>query len=147
MTKRSILQVEDDENDAFLLKALLQENGVTNAVHLVTDGQMAVDYLTGTGPFADREKYPLPCMMLMDLKLPKKSGLEVLAWLRQQPALRRIVVIMFTSSALPEDISRAYELGANCFLVKPVEFEKTVELIKLWKNFWLDVNQYPEIQS
>ena len=103
MTKRSILQVEDDENDAFLLKALLQENGVTNAVHLVTDGQMAVDYLTGTGPFADREKYPLPCMMLMDLKLPKKSGLEVLAWLRQQPALRRIVVIMFTSSALPEE--------------------------------------------
>jgi CheY-like chemotaxis protein len=147
MTEGGILQMEDDENDIFLIEELFTQAGIKNPIHVVTNGQMAIDYLAGIGAFADRKKYPLPCLVLTDLKLPKKSGLEVLEWIRQQPELRKLVVIIFSSSALPSDVNRAYELGANCFVVKPVEFEETAEFVKLVKDFWLSVNRFAEIRS
>ena len=142
-----ILQVEDDEDGAFLIKELFRETGITNPIHVVTDGQMAIDYLAGAGRFANRDSYPLPALVLLDLKLPKRSGFEVLAWLRQQPGLKKIIVIVLTSSSLTADINRAYELGANCFLVKPVEYDETAVLVKSFRDFWLKVNQTPDLQA
>jgi len=146
MIQPSILQVEDDENDAFLIRQLFKDTGIMNPIRVVTDGQMTMDYLAGTGRFTDREQYPMPCLVLLDLKLPGKSGLEVLAWIRQQPDLKRLVVIVFTSSALPADVNRAYDLGANSFIVKPVQFQATTVLIERLRDYWLKLNQFSQIQ-
>src|SRR5436190_9188254 len=113
MTKKGILQVEDDKNDVFLLRNMFDRAGITSTVHVVTDGQMAIDYLDGKGQFADRQKYPLPSLVLTDLNLPRKNGLEVLQWIRSQPRLKELEVVVFSSSALQKDVDQASELGAN----------------------------------
>jgi CheY-like chemotaxis protein len=95
---------------------------------VVIDGQVAIDYLSGNGPYADREKHPLPCLVLLDLKMPKVSGLEVLDWIRQQPNLKKRVVVLFSASALPADLDRAYELGVNSYIEKPSTLERTLDL-------------------
>ena len=145
--QRDVLYVEDDADAAFLFKELFAGAGVTKQFHVATDGQMAVDYLAGNGPFAHRDQYPLPCLVLLDLKLPRKHGLEVLAWIRQQPELKKLVVIIFTSWGMPDDINRAYELGANGYLVKPVSFEGNEALVKLISEFWLHHNQFAEVKN
>src|SRR4026209_282034 len=121
-----ILQVDDDPNDVFLLQHAMKKAGVANPVQVATDGQQAIDYLKGTGKFADREKFPLPCLVLLDLKLPYVMGLDVLKWIRQQPGMV-VVVIKLTASAEDADISTAYRLGANAFLTKPSEASKLEE--------------------
>jgi CheY-like chemotaxis protein len=143
--KKCILQVEDDENDVFLLDRVFKRAGIANPLHTATDGQMAIDYLAGTGQFADREKYPLPCLILLDLKLPKKDGLEVLEWIRQQPGLKRMVVVVFSSSSLEQDVDRAYDLGANSFIQKPSDAEHTVEIAQLLKGWWLGYNHFAPV--
>lgn len=140
MPHRTILQVDDEESDAFLLRSVFAEAGILNPVRVATDGQQAIDYLAGEGDFADRQRYPLPALVLLDLKLPKRSGLEVLEWMRQQPALRHIVVIVFSSSALPADVRAAYQAGVNSFVEKPVEYEKAIELARALKTWWLELN-------
>jgi len=145
MTDRCILQVDDDKNDAFLLRAVFAEAGISNPVHVVTNGQSAIDYLAGNGPFADRQKHPLPCLVLLDLKLPKRSGLEVLGWIRQQSRLRGLVVIVLSSSALPSDVDRAWDLGANSFIEKPGEYEASSEFAKLLKGWWLTYHRFAGI--
>jgi CheY-like chemotaxis protein len=95
---------------------------------------MAIDYLSGAGPFADRQKHPLPCLVLLDLKFPKLNGLEVLAWIRQQSSLKKLVVVMFSSSSQPADVDRAYELGANSYIQKPAGVEHTLEIAQLLKG-------------
>ncbi len=147
MTDQCILQVDDDPNDAFLLQSVFAEARIKNPIHVVADGQAAIDYLAGTGPYADREKHPLPCLVLLDLKLPKKNGLEVLAWIRQQPKLRRLVVIVFSSSALPADVDRVCELGANSFLEKPSDYPESCEIAKLLKGWWLTRHRFASIVS
>lgn len=141
--KTTILQVEDDPNDVFLLQHALTKTGVANPIQVATDGQQAIDYLKGEGKFADREKYPLPCLVLLDLKLPHVMGLNVLKWIRQQrgPAL---VVIMLSASGEDADIAAAYRLGANAFMTKPSKASKLEEMAKAIKDFWLTHNTFPQ---
>src|SRR5579859_7009090 len=113
MNNTCILQVEDEANDVFLLQRAFLQAGIVNPVQVATDGQMAIDYLSGLGRFADRGKYPLPGLVLLDLKLPRRSGREVLEWIRAQPGLHRAVVVVFTSAQYVGDVSLAYQLGAN----------------------------------
>lgn len=139
----TILQVEDREEDVFLLNYALKQAGVRNPVQVASDGQEAIDYLSGAGKFADRAAFPLPCLVLLDLKLPLRMGLEVLEWIRQQPALRTMVVVVLTSSDDESDVRRAYERGANAFLVKPSDATVLVDMCRALKHFWIVHNQPP----
>jgi len=140
---KPILQVDDDPNDVFLLQRAMKKMGVANPMQTATDGQEAIDYLHGAGKFADREKFPLPCLILLDLKLPYVMGLEVLRSIRKRhgPAL---AVVMLTASAEEADIVAAYRLGANGFLTKPSESSKLEEIVKSIKDFWLTHNTLPQ---
>ena len=139
---KPILQVEDDPNDVFLLQHALTKAGVENPIQVATDGQQAIDYLKGTGKFADRESFPLPCLVLLDLKLPYVMGLDVLKWIRQRPGAV-VIVILLTASAEDADIAAAYRLGANAFLTKPSKSSKLVDMAKAIKEFWLTLNIPP----
>jgi CheY-like chemotaxis protein len=143
MSNICILQVEDEANDVFLLQRAFIQVGIANPVQVATDGQMAIDYLSGLGPFADRLKHPIPGLVLLDLKLPRRSGREVLEWIRAQPGLTRLVVIVFTSGQYVGDVTLAYELGANSFIIKPTDFSQYVEVARLLKGWWLRFNQFP----
>jgi len=142
-----ILLAEDDPNDVLLIQRAFQRNHVANPVQVVRDGEEALAYLSGQAPFADRERHPLPLLMLMDLKMPRKSGLEVLEWVRQQAGLKRLPIIVLTSSNQSPDINRAYELGANSYLVKPAGFDSLLDLVKNLDMYWLILNEKPELQG
>lgn len=137
----SILHVEDREEDVFLLQYIFKRVEIKNPVHVVSDGQQAIDYLSGAGEFADRERFPMPCLVLLDLKLPLKMGLEVLEWIRAEPSLKGLIVIILTSSIHENDVQRAYELGANAFLVKPSDTNVLTDICKTFKQFWLVHNR------
>jgi CheY-like chemotaxis protein len=139
---KPILQVEDDPNDVFFLQHAMTKAGVANPIHVASDGQQAIDYLKGAGKFADREQYPLPCLVLLDLKLPHVMGLNVLRWIRQQPG-PPLIVLLLTASGDDADIASAYRLGANGFLVKPPQASKLVDMAKAIKDFWLTHNTLP----
>jgi len=140
--RRALLLVEDSEDDVFIMKRALKEAGIVNPLHLVEDGQKAIDYLSGAGEFSDRKKFPLPAVVFLDLKLPLKSGHDVLAWIRQQKDLASTVVIVLTSSEEPGDLSRAYQLGANSYLVKPPSAAQLIEMAKAFKWYWLEYNKF-----
>jgi len=140
---RPILHVEDSEEDVFLLRYAFQRADIKTLVQVVEDGQQAIDYLAGIGKFADRQEFPLPCLVLLDLKLPHKMGLEVLEWIRQQPAVKSLIVIILSSSVHEGDLRRAYELGANAFLVKPSDANTMAEMCKALNHFWLTYNRTP----
>ena len=142
-----ILLAEDDANDVLLIQRAFLRNLVANPVQVVRDGDEAVAYLSGQAPFADRERHPLPVLMLMDLKMPRRSGLEVLEWVRQQPGLKRLPIIVLTSSNQTPDINRAYELGANSYLVKPAGFDSLLDLVKNLDMYWLILNERPELDG
>lgn len=114
-----ILLAEDDENDVFFMRRALRKAEVTFPMHLVTNGQEALDYLRGAGKFSDRDQYPLPSIMLLDLKMPFVDGFEVLTWISSQPSLTEIPVVVLTSSAEERDRQKAAELGAKAYFVKP----------------------------
>ena len=137
-----ILLVEDEANDTLLLKIAFEEVGIALPLQAVADGQLAIDYLSGVGGFADRKQFPMPCLVLLDLKLPRKSGFEVLKWIREQPALRRIVVIVLTSAEYEQDVAKAYDLGANSYVVKPMDVAQRNETIRLLKGWWLQCNRF-----
>ena len=142
-----ILLAEDDPNDVLLIQRALQRNHVANPLQVVRDGEQALAYLSGAGAFADRERHPLPVLLLLDLKMPRKSGLEVLEWVRQQPGLKRLPIVVLTSSNQSPDINRAYELGANSYLVKPAGFDSLLELVKNLDVYWLILNEKPELDG
>jgi CheY-like chemotaxis protein len=142
-----ILLAEDDPNDVLLIQRAFQRNHVANPLQVVRDGEEALAYLSGEGTFADRGRHPLPVLMLMDLKMPRKSGLELLEWVRQQPGLKRLPIIVLTSSNQSPDINRAYELGANSYLVKPAGFDSLLELVKNLDVYWLILNEKPELDG
>ena len=147
MISGSILYVEDDEDDVLLLKMAFKRAGITNPLEAVIDGSQAIDYLAGTGQYADRQRYPLPGLVMLDLNLPRRSGLEVLAWMRQQPALRRIVAIVFTSGLDAREVKRAYDLGVNSFIAKPVDLEDRIKMAQELKAWWLDRNHVPRVDG
>ena len=142
-----ILLAEDDPNDVLLVQRAFQRIPVANPLQVVRDGEEALAYLSGQAPYADRERHPLPVLMLMDLKMPRKSGLEVLEWVRQQPGLKRLPIIVLTSSNQSPDINRAYELGANSYLVKPAGFDSLLGLVKNVDMYWLILNEKPELDG
>jgi CheY-like chemotaxis protein len=139
---KTILQVEDDPNDVFLLQHAMKKAGVANPIQVANDGQEAIDYLGGAGKFADRGKFPFPCLVLLDLKLPYVMGLDVLKWIREQPGMT-LVVIVLSASAEDADIATAYRLGVNAFLTKPTESGKFADMVKAMKEFWLTHNTLP----
>ena len=139
--KHTILLVEDNEDDAFFMRRALTEAGVTAPVVHLEDGRQAIDYLSGANDYADRSNHPQPSILFLDLKLPFKSGLQVLEWLRQQPDLAKLIVIVLTSSNEPVDLKRAYRLGANSYVVKPPTTEQLRDLAKAFKLWWLNVNR------
>ena len=139
----TILLVEDNATDVLLIKRALGKTRVANPIQVVGDGDAAVEYLAGDGVYTDRAQYPLPILIMLDLKLPRRSGLEVLAWLRAQDHLRRIPVVMLTSSNGPRDVDAAYDEGVNSYLVKPVEFDGLVEMFQAVNFYWLMMNTNP----
>lgn len=143
MTSKRVLIAEDDPSDIFFLKRAFQIAGVPASLQFVRDGQEAIDYLEGDDRFADRHTYPLPDLMLLDLKMPRLNGFDVLDWLRRQPGLKRLLVTVLTSSDQPQDINRAYDLGANSYLLKPHNAESLSELVKQVQRYWLEVNRCP----
>lgn len=146
MQKPVVLLVEDDLSDVQLISiALSRTPGEINLVR-VEDGDTAVDYLAGAAPYDDREKYPLPITMLLDIKLPKRSGLEVLQWLRNQESpLKRLPTIMLTSSTQRRDVNRAFEHGANAYVAKPESMKELAELLAEFKSFWLRRVEFPDV--
>lgn len=118
---------------------------VPHLLQVVEDGEQAVAYLSGAGPYADRSRFPLPVFVLLDLKLPRQSGFEVLEWLRRQPAIRRVPVVVLTSSNHIEDIDRAYDSGANSYLVKVADPIAVAELARAIEQYWVNLNQQPEL--
>jgi CheY-like chemotaxis protein len=139
-----ILLVEDNEDERLLIRRAFTKARLFNPLHVVGDGDAAVAYLGGEDRYADRSRYPLPCMVLLDLKLPRRSGHEVLAWKRDQGGLlARIPVVVLTSSRESADVNRAYDLGANSYLTKPVEFAGLLEMVKSLGLYWVVLNEKP----
>jgi CheY-like chemotaxis protein len=128
-----ILLIEDDENDALIATRALRQAGVTSPITHLRDGEEAINYLSGFSPFHDRSVHPLPNLILLDLKMPKFTGLDVLTWLQSQPDLAKIPVIILTGSVHPEDRKEAKRLGAVGYEVKPVEFEHIVAIAQTVK--------------
>jgi CheY-like chemotaxis protein len=132
-----ILLVEDRDDDIVLAEKALKRAFVTNPLRVVKDGSEAISYLSGQGRYSSRIEYPLPSLILLDLKLPGLDGFEVLKWIREQPQTRTIPVVVLTSSDQIRDVNRAYALGANSFLVKPLDFEQYIGLGKFLREHWI----------
>jgi CheY-like chemotaxis protein len=138
-----ILLVEDNEDHAEITLFTLAEHRVENPVFWMKDGQEALDYLFHQGAYADPAAYPSPGLILLDLKLPKLDGLEVLERIKKDPVLRRIPVVMLTTSNREEEILRSYDLGVNSYVTKPVQFEELTQKLTHILSFWLATNTPP----
>lgn len=138
-----ILLVEDREDDIAIVRRALVRAHLVNPLHVVRDGEEAIEYLGGTGKYANREEFPLPGLILLDLKMPRVDGFQVLEWIRKQPGLKGTVVLVLTSSNQLRDVNRAYALGASSFLVKPVDFEDYIELGNLLRKYWINTAKLP----
>jgi len=140
---KRILLVEDSIRDAELILDALEGNKLANEIVHVRDGAEALDYLYRRGPFANRSD-DHPALLLLDLKLPKVDGLEVLRQIKGDPALKMIPVVMMTSSRQEQDLIRSYELGVNAYVVKPLKFQDFVDAVKQVSAFWAVLNEVPE---
>ena len=139
-----ILLAEDEEDYVLLIQHAFEKAKIPNPLHVVWNGQEAIAYLKGEGKYSNREEYPLPDLFLLDLKMPRVNGFQVLEWLRAQPGLSTLRVLVLTSSDQIRDVNEAYRLGANSFLVKPGDFEDVVQLSRLIQDFWLKASKAPE---
>jgi CheY-like chemotaxis protein len=144
---QALLLVEDNQDDVFLMRRALKQAEIQNPLYVVSDGEQAIDYLAGNGQFNDRELYPFPALVFLDLKLPFKSGHEVLTWIRKEAELAELVVVVLTSSDEASDIDRAYKLGANSYLVKPPTLMQLRDLAKSFKWYWLQYNLFAACEA
>jgi CheY-like chemotaxis protein len=142
-----ILLVEDEPDAVTLLRHAFAKVGITNPVHTVHDGDHAIAYLKGDGRYADRAANPMPRLILLDLKLPRCSGLEVLEWIRSDQTWRGIPVVVMTSSKERTDVRRAYAAGANSYLVKPSSLNRLIELSAALRDYWLIHNEAAPIAA
>jgi CheY-like chemotaxis protein len=143
---QTILLVDDSENDLYLMRAAFKKAEFNNPLQEAHNGEEAIAYLKGEGPFSDRHKFPLPTVMLLDLNMPMKNGFDVLAWVRTQPALKRLTIIILSASMRTEDVERASDLGANSFLVKPSDINKLIAMLRCLRD-WLGYNHFPPLNE
>lgn len=139
----NILIAEDQETDAYLMKWAFKKIGLEHSFSHVLDGQQTVDYLSGTPPYENRERFPWPDLMLLDLKMPRLTGFDVLTWLKANPSINKFPVVVLTSSDLPADIQKAQELGAADYRVKPSGLDGMVQLAREIDSRWLQKTAAP----
>lgn len=139
-----ILIAEDEEDYVVLLRRAFEQAKIRNPVHVVSNGAEAMAYLKGEDKYANRDEYPLPDLLLVDLKLPRYNGFEIIAWARRQPGLAALRILVLTSSDEIRDVNEAYHIGANSFLVKPYDFQDLVQLAALVQRYWLEASRTPE---
>lgn len=132
----SILLVEDDSNDVLLMKHAMERNGIRSPLQVVSDGEEALQYLQHSGLYSDRSRFPFPSVILMDLKMPRSSGFEVLRWLKQHTQCPAVPTIVFSASRIESDVMEAYRLGATSYFVKPIDFTDLQELVRLMHDYW-----------
>jgi CheY-like chemotaxis protein len=141
ITSQTILLVEDEENDVMFMRMALEHAGIASGLQVAEDGEQAIDYLSGKGEFADRGRHPLPALVLLDLKLPRVMGMDVLKWIRSRPEMDLMVVVVLSSSQQRSDIYQACALRANSYLVKPTNPLDLNAMMELVKQYWLRHNQ------
>ena len=132
-----VLYAEDEPDDIFFLELAFEKAGIVHPLKSVSDGEQAQEYLSGTGAFTDRTLHPFPCLVLLDINMPRHSGFEVLEWIRQRPLFKSLRVLMFTSSTHPADMEKARGLGADDYLIKPSSPIKLVEMVQSLHDRWL----------
>ena len=139
-----ILMADDDADDRMLTRDALEESRVLNDLRFVEDGEELMEYLTRKGKYADIADSPRPCLILLDLNMPKKDGREALKEIKSDPNLRRIPVVIMTTSKAEEDIFRSYDFGASSFITKPVTFDRLVELMRTLGEYWVEFVELPD---
>jgi len=142
--KPTILLVEDSENDRFLMRAAFKMAKCDLLLHEVHNGEQALAYLQGDGPYADRMKYPLPTVMLLDLNMPKMNGFDVLVWARAHPVLQHLPITILTASIRGDDVKRSFDLGASSFLVKPSSLDSLSAMMRCLCD-WIQINHFPPL--
>jgi len=142
----TLLIVEDNEDDIFFMERIFKQMGARCDLRFVRDGVEAVEYLSGKGQFEDRVQNPLPTIILMDLKMPRMNGFEVLEWMQKQPEIKLIPTIVVTSSTMQEDVTRAYRSGANAVMNKPVDKDSLLQMLKTFHLYWTDYVEMPEVK-
>lgn len=145
MSEKIILLVEDNPDDVELTLRALKKNNIVNSIAIARDGEEALEYLTATGKYADRSPADLPQVVLLDLKLPKIGGIDVLRAIRADPKTKLLPVVVLTSSSEEPDIITSYQLGANSYVRKPVDFNQFLEAVRQLGLYWLVLNQAPPI--
>jgi CheY-like chemotaxis protein len=143
----TVLLVEDDLSDIFHVKRAFKMAQIPNPLQVVTDGEEAIEYLRGEGKYADRLTYPLPKLVVMDLNMPRRTGFEVLEWVKSNPLLRRIPIIIVSGSNNPADINHAYESGVNAYMVKPVDIHAVEHLFDSITHYWGLECAKPEVEA
>lgn len=141
LQEATILLVEDDPNDVFLMERAFERARLANPLKVVRDGEDAIEYFCGKGVYSDRARYPIPLLVLLDLRMPRRDGFEVLEWLRSQPDFVSLPVVVLTSSEDLPDLTRAYRLGANSYLIKPAQLDDLVQMMLRLQGYWLLINQ------
>ena len=139
-----ILMADDDADDRMLTRDALEESRVLNELRFVEDGEELMEYLTRKGKYADAKESPRPGLILLDLNMPKKDGLEALKEIKSDPNLRRIPVVIMTTSKAEEDVFRSYDFGASSFITKPVTFDRLVELMRTLGEYWVEFVELPD---
>jgi CheY-like chemotaxis protein len=134
----TVLYVENEENDVLFMRRAFKQAGLENCLRALPNAREAMAYLSGQPPYLDRVLHPFPTLLILDLNLPAMSGFELLQWLRQQPDLKQVPVVIFSSSARAEDMRRAHELGANDYLQKPTSGAQFLEAVQALKPKWID---------
>lgn len=143
--KVDVLLVEDNPADALLVRRAFQKAKLSCEIHLAKNGEEAIAYLSGQAGYVDRGNFPIPALVILDLKLPRKSGFDVLSWVRNQPGLKRLPIVVLTSSREMRDVNRAYDLGTNSYIVKVADPLKMNDLINVIHRYWITVNEKPGI--
>jgi CheY-like chemotaxis protein len=138
-----ILHIENEQDDVFIVQRALKRVGIDNPTVHVENGELAVDYLSGCTPITDKTENRLPCLVLLDLSMPRMGGIEVLRWIRSQPIIKRMIVLVLTSSQNQSDITAAYDNGANGYLVKPIGIPEFQKVLASLKTYWLESNEGP----